>query len=140
MVARIRAVAPASFNCPSGWFRALRAAFGGALAAVLFAACTTYEYIPPTSDAGRQCVASCENARQVCIAGSHQTAATNKASCETRETNRLALCLAAARDQAARDQCSKGRNNCFAVADTYRCENSHRACFTTCGGQVIEKD
>lgn len=101
-------------------------------------ACTTFEFIPPNSDAGRQCVATCETALKTCEAGAKQAAATKEAACESRESNVLALCLALASDKPAKEKCTKARKTCFAVPESYRCAVDHRNCFRNCGGKVIE--
>ncbi len=37
--------------------------------ALLAGACTSYQYVPPASEAGRQCVTTCDTNRQICVAG-----------------------------------------------------------------------
>lgn len=104
----------------------------------LLSACTTYQYIPPTSDAGRQCVATCDISQQTCESGEKQTAANRESACETRESNNLAICLASAKDQGAKEKCNRSKKSCYNAPALYRCQESHRTCFTNCGGKVIE--
>lgn len=107
---------------------------------LLFSACTTYEYIPPASDSGRQCVATCEISKQTCESGEKQAAASRESACETRESNKLAICLATAKDQSAKEKCRRSKNSCFAGAATYKCEENYRRCFKNCGGKIVESD
>ena len=104
------------------------------------AGCASYDYIPPKTESGRQCVATCETAKQTCLASAKQTAATKEAACQSRESNRLAICLAIAKDQAAKEKCNIARAYCGQVSDESSCTQSHDRCFTNCGGRIVETD
>lgn len=105
---------------------------------LLLGACTSYRYIPPTTDAGRQCVVSCETNRQICISGKEQVAASQAQACELRRANQLNACLATAFTPQLRAQCGKKAPSCSSHASTGACDTSHRACYVQCGGQVVE--
>lgn len=107
--------------------------------ALMAGACTSYQYVPPASDAGRQCVATCDTNRQICIAGKEQAAASQNQACETRRAAQLAGCLAVALTPEARAYCHKVAPHCpSAYAGTGGCEEGYRACYVQCGGRVIE--
>jgi len=108
------------------------------LPAVLMVGCTSYRYIPPNTDAGRQCVTTCETNKQICITGKEQVAAAKEQACETRRTNQLATCLAIATNDKSREQCTKNRSYCSSYPSTYTCDSTYQACFVQCGGKVIE--
>ena len=82
-----------------------------ALLAIALAGCTTYDYVPPASEAGRQCLATCEVARQTCRAGVSQTGAQQAATTELARSNQLATCLAGATSADDRKACQRGANN-----------------------------
>ncbi|WP_296223964.1 hypothetical protein [Ralstonia sp. UBA689] len=106
--------------------------------ALFCTACTSYRYIPPQTAAGRQCVTTCETNKQICTAGKEQTAAVKTQACETRRATQLSSCLAlAGSDKGAREQCAKKSGYCSTYADTSACEESYRACYVQCGGQVV---
>lgn len=108
------------------------------LLATLLGGCASYQYIPPATESGRQCVATCETAKQTCSAGAKQVAASKEMACESRASNSVAICLATAKDQAAKEQCNKSRPYCGQVSGEAQCNTSYDRCFTTCGGQIVE--
>ncbi|MDF3882051.1 hypothetical protein ACU4GI_10445 [Cupriavidus basilensis] len=110
----------------------------GFLLAVLAAGCTSYKYVPPKSDAGRQCVTTCETNKQICITGKEQVAAVKEQACETRRANTLATCLATAANDKGKEQCTKRQAYCSSYASTHSCDSAYQACYIQCGGQVIE--
>lgn len=105
----------------------------------LVSACTSYQYVPPASEAGRQCVTTCDTNRQICIAGREQAAASQNQACETRRAVQLASCLATAFTPEARNYCNKVAPTCSSnFASTGACDDGYRACYVQCGGRVIE--
>lgn len=72
---------------------------------LLLAGCVSYDYVPPTTDAGRQCVATCEVATQTCAAGARQANATNNSSSQIARSTALAACLGTARNDHDRKKC-----------------------------------
>lgn len=107
--------------------------------ALLVSACTSLQYIPPASDAGKQCVTTCDTNRQICISGQQQLAAGQNQSCEIRRATQLATCLSMAGTPQARAYCEKTVPRCAgAFANTGNCETQYRSCYVQCGGQVIE--
>ena len=107
--------------------------------ALLAGACTSYQYVPPASEAGRQCVATCDTNRQICVAGKEQAAASQNQACETRRAVQLASCLATALTLEARNYCNKVAPRCSGnYASTSSCDDGYRACYVQCGGRVIE--
>ena len=107
--------------------------------ALLAGACTSYQYVPPASEAGRQCVTTCDTNRQICIAGKEQAAASQNQACETRRAVQLASCLATALTPEARNYCNKVAPRCSGnYASTGGCDDGYRACYVQCGGRVVE--
>ncbi|MEF2268003.1 hypothetical protein V3C40_14585 [Janthinobacterium sp. LS2A] len=106
--------------------------------AITLASCTSYRYIPPDSDAGRQCVTSCGTNQQICIAGKEQIAASQAQACEMRNTSTVSICLAVAKTDADRELCAKKRQYCSSSASTWQCDSDYRACYTQCGGRIEE--
>ncbi|UQV44516.1 hypothetical protein KIV45_22270 [Janthinobacterium lividum] len=109
--------------------------------AITLAGCTSYRFIPPDSDAGRQCVTSCGTNQQICIAGKEQVAAAQAQACEMRNVSTVSICLAVAKTDADRELCSKKRQYCSSSASgTWQCEADYRACYTQCGGRIEESE
>lgn len=106
--------------------------------ALLAGACTSYKYIPPASEAGRQCVVACATNQQICISGKEQLAASQMQICEMRRATYLSTCLSTAVTPQARDYCNRTVPHCSSSANTSACEAPYRACYMQCGGQVIE--
>lgn len=118
-----------------------------ALLAIALAGCTTYDYVPPASEAGRQCLATCEVARQTCRAGVSQTGAQQAATTELARSNQLVTCLAGATSADDRKACQRGANNGVLLntqqhsqpIGELQCSSTYDQCFTNCGGQIIER-
>jgi hypothetical protein len=108
------------------------------LAMLALAGCTTYSYIPPTSDAGRQCVMTCATTREVCVSAAEQLAATQRQTCEARASSKLTNCLLAANNEAEKKACAGRREYCSDYANTGRCNADYDRCFVMCGGQIVE--
>ena len=107
--------------------------------ALMASACTSYKYIPPATEAGRQCVTTCETNQQICISGKEQVAASQTQACEMRRTMQLSNCMVNALTPQARAYCNKSVPACTSsFANTGDCTNRYRACYVQCGGQVIE--
>lgn len=106
---------------------------------LLVSACTSYQYVPPPTEAGRQCVTSCDTNRQICIAGKEQAAASQSQGCEMRRAVQLSNCLSVALTPQARAYCNKVAPHCTgSTANTGACDSGYRACYVQCGGRVIE--
>lgn len=117
---------------------ALRQVLTAAALLLTLSACTTYEYLPPTTDAGRACASQCEQPRESCISSAQDRAEAKAKECRQTRTFTLALCLAGASDKAQKDKCHERSPACIAVPLTESCEASFRRCYTSCGGRVIE--
>lgn len=103
-------------------------------------ACTTYEYVPPSTAAGRACAAQCEQPRASCVSSAQDRAEAEAKDCRQTRTFTLALCLAGANDKAQKEKCHERAPVCVAIPLTESCEAGFRRCYTTCGGKVIEVD
>ena len=121
-------------------FSAFRHALMAVPMLLALGACTTYEYVPPSSDAGRACAAQCEQPRQSCIASAQDRAEAGAKECRQTRAFTLALCLAGANDKAQKEKCHERAPACVAIPMTESCEASFRRCYTSCGGRVIEVD
>ena len=96
---------------------------------------------------GRQCLATCEVARQTCRAGVSQTGAQQAATTELARSNQLATCLAGATSADDRKACQRGANNGVLLntqqhsqpIGELQCSSTYDQCFTNCGGQIIER-
>lgn len=109
-----------------------------AMTLLLLSACSTvrYEYYPPTTDGGRQCVAQCSVAREICVGNENQRALNDRQSCEQRNRWNYQNCIRRASDKDDARSCARFQNACWASANTYRCDENYRACFVSCGGHV----
>lgn len=116
-----------------------------ALSMLLFG-CSTFEYIPPDTDAGRQCLATCEVATQTCQAGDRQAKALQGAMCESQKSNELTNCLKDAKTKDKREDCKDraaakcgfGNSMQYSYGNGSNCSVTYDRCFQTCGGQIIE--
>lgn len=112
-----------------------------AIVAPMLVACgTTYEYVPPKTDQGRQCAAQCGAAQETCRSSATAQADRNEARCERESSNDYTTCLIIATTTEQKAACGKKRRYCGHYADTSTCEKAYRNCFVTCGGQVIERE
>ena len=106
---------------------------------ILFlSACSSvrYEYYPPTTDGGRQCVAQCSIAREVCVGNENQRAANDRQVCEQQNRWNYQNCVRRAKDKVVARSCSSYQSNCWASPNTYRCNENYRSCFVACGGHI----
>ncbi len=95
-----------------------------------------YEYYPPTTDGGRQCVAQCSIAREVCVGNENQRALNDRQSCEQRNRWNYQNCVRRANDKNDAKSCAGLQSSCWASANTYRCDENYRSCFVSCGGHI----
>lgn len=119
-----------------------RRCFTLVLLLLLLNACSTFDYVPPTTDAGKQCVATCEVASQTCHAGELQASSMQRSMCESNKTSQLALCLSDAKTDDKRKDCRQQAKSECAYSVPYgvgSCSASYDRCFTTCGGKIIER-
>lgn len=112
----------------------------GCLSLILVqAACVNYQYIPPATVAGQQCVAACDAPQQACIVAARQRTYNEVRSCQMERSYRLNLCLANAGSDAERQDCARTADrSCQRATDTSACGNQYRQCYSACGGQVVE--
>ena len=116
-----------------------------ALLAIALAGCTTYDYVPPASEAGSawppaRSPGNLPRRRQPDrrAAGGHDGAA---------RSNQLATCLAGATSADDRKACQRGANNGVLLntqqhsqlIGELQCSSTYDQCFTNCGGQIIER-
>lgn len=114
---------------------------------LLLAACSTFDYIPPATDAGKQCVATCEVASQTCQAGVRQAKALQNAMCESQKSNELTNCLSDAKSREQRKDCKEratskcgfGNSMHLGFGGGNDCSGTYDRCFTNCGGEIIER-
>ena len=95
-----------------------------------------YEYHPPSTDGGRQCVAQCSIAREVCVGNENQRAANERQVCEQQNRWNYQNCIRRAKDKDDARSCSRYQNSCWASPNTYRCDENYRSCFVSCGGHI----
>ena len=105
---------------------------------LFLSACSTvrYEYSPPTTDGGRQCIAQCSIAREICVGNENQRALNDRQSCEQRNRWNYQNCVRRANDKNDANSCAGLQSSCWASANTYRCDENYRACFVSCGGHI----
>jgi|LauGreSuBDMM15SN_2_FD.fasta_scaffold92452_2 hypothetical protein len=111
----------------------------GLVLCILFlSACSSvrYEYYPPTTDGGRQCIAQCSIAREVCAGNENQRAANDRQVCEQQNRWNYQNCIRRANDKDGARSCSRYQNSCWASPNTYRCDENYRSCFVACGGHI----
>ncbi len=107
------------------------------IAAFFFlSACVTsqnYLYVPPQSAEGRQCVESCKQAQDACIAQEEKILA----DCEKRYRfdQRLYGDCSYAHGSAIEATCISPQ--VCAPPNTIKCKNDFNACYAACGGEVI---
>ncbi len=108
------------------------------LLTVALSACTfvRYEYHPPASEAGRQCVVQCSGVREMCIGNENQRAQNDRIACEQRNHWNYQNCMRRADDKDDAKACSRAQTSCWANANTYRCDEGYRSCYVSCGGRV----
>lgn len=125
------------FDAISAAMRVARVLLTLAVAGTL-CACTFvhYEYYPPASDAGRQCVVQCAGVREMCIGNENQRAQNDRYACEQRNHWNYQNCMRRADDKNDAKACSRSQMSCWANANTFRCDENYRGCYVSCGGRV----
>lgn len=105
---------------------------------LLLSACSTvrYDYYPPTTEGGRQCVAQCSIGREICIGNENQRVANDRLACEQRHQWNYQNCIRRASNKDEARSCARLQSNCWASTNTYRCDENYRACFVSCGGHI----
>ncbi|KAB8173324.1 hypothetical protein FKV24_014295 [Lysobacter maris] len=127
----------------SGRRQAVRTLWIAAVAVpcLLAAGCVSYDYLPPGSDAGRQCIATCATAKQTCEAGKAQTTAMERNTCQMSENNRLTQCLTGAGDDKAKKKCRENARDCsYVFASGFSCSTDYDRCYTDCGGLIVPRE
>jgi len=116
-----------------------------AMMLVLLIGCETvhYNFIPPVTTEGKQCVVQCASIREMCTANENQLAAYKQQSCDEREDHKYYVCMkSTTHNKDLQAKCDKKRNYCSQYPDTARCNQEYNQCFSNCGGTVqtiIEK-
>lgn len=111
----------------------------------LVCACETvrYEYTPPATVEGKQCVVQCASVREMCRGNENQRAAYKEQSCEQRSDANYYVCMNSTRhNKELQAQCMKKREYCSEYPDVSHCNDEYNQCFSVCGGSVqriIEK-
>jgi len=109
---------------------------GALLAALLLSACVTtrYEYVAPATEHGRACAMQCSTTREFCQQNEMNRAQYEQQACEQRSDFQYRECRYHARSEDEAKRCF--RQHCFNNANTWRCDENYRQCFTGCGGTV----
>jgi len=95
-----------------------------------------YEYYPPASDSGRQCVVQCAAVREMCVSNENYRAQNDRAACEQRNNWNYQQCMRRADTKDEAKSCSRTQQMCWSNANTYRCEENYRSCYVNCGGRI----
>lgn len=101
---------------------------------------TTYEFVPPTTEAGRLCVTQCAAVRESCVANAQAQANREFERCERASDQEFTRCLILADTKEKKAACDKRRRYCGEFVNDEPCEERYRSCFQVCGGRVIEKE
>ncbi|WP_145985542.1 hypothetical protein [Marilutibacter maris] len=106
------------------------------------AACTTYDYLPPVSDAGRECAAICTHAKQVCEAGKAEAEAVARSDCQAGSDYLLSECLADAEDDDEKGACRLQARDCSVPYPPVGldCRPDFDRCYTDCGGRIVPRE
>lgn len=111
----------------------------------LVTACETvrYEYTPPSTSDGKQCVVLCASVREMCRSNENQRAAYKEQSCEQRSDAAYYVCMNTTRhNKELQAKCSERREYCSEYPDVSHCNDEYNQCFSNCGGfvrKIIEK-
>ena len=133
---------------------------------LLATACTTqYHYIPPSSQAGIQCVSQCQQRQHECKQGAnlradaeHRACLNTVASdyqacqqlshsryhaCQSRSEAEYSACLKYSdnRSECRREPCSQthcARKQCYHAPQYGSCQTDFNQCFQQCGGRLQE--
>lgn len=109
-----------------------------ALLGLVLAGCSfvRYEYHPPASEAGRQCIVQCAAVREMCISNENNRAQNDRIACEQRNRWNYQQCMRRADDKDDAKACARAQPTCWANANTFRCEENYRSCYVNCGGKI----
>ena len=112
---------------------------------LMLSACETvrYEYTPPATSDGKQCVVQCASVREMCRSNENQRAAYKQQSCEQRSDAAYYVCMSTTtHNKELQAKCSEKRDYYSEYADIAHCNDEYNQCFSTCGGtvqKIIEK-
>ena len=73
---------------------------------------TTYEFVPPTTEAGRLCVTQCAAVRESCVANAQAQANREFERCERASDQEFSRCLILADTKEKKAACDKRRRYC----------------------------
>ena len=96
---------------------------------------THYDFTLPRSRIGRLCTAQCGTTREICRSNAENRAMHGYNQCEIEAQQEYYRCLNASTDPKQRSLCFL--RQCYAHADSSRCDAEFRTCYSACGGQVI---
>jgi hypothetical protein len=96
---------------------------------------TRYRYVPPENMDGKNCITRCASINEHCYSSAENRAARERESCEQNAAIRYAACIASAKTDAARNNCSTS-TSCNQQAHTKRCDSEYDHCYRTCGGAI----
>lgn len=99
-------------------------------------AVTRYDYVPPSGEAGQQCIASCASARENCQANEYQRAQWAQEMCQRRNWGTYRFCVMGAFSRREAQACERFLGPCWGHDNTWRCDEDFRACYVACGGRV----
>ncbi len=110
----------------------------GAIFSLILAGCSfiRYEYHPPATEAGRQCVVQCSAIREMCISNENNRAQNERAACEQRNHWNYQQCMRRADDKDDAKACARAQPMCWGNANIFRCEENYRSCYVNCGGKI----
>lgn len=110
------------------------------LCLLLLSACATtrYEYVPPSTEAGMQCIARCNTQRETCVVDEQQRAMFERDACERRNWWNYRFCMMGAFSRRDAWFCENNLRTCWTYDYSWRCEGSYRQCYSACGGRVIK--
>lgn len=99
-----------------------------------------YDYLPPASEQGKQCVVQCASVREECRRNENERVQFEKRACERRVESDFRACLSAANNKDQEKKCRERRDrvSCSVSDNLGRCDDEYKLCFSHCGG-VINK-
>jgi len=100
--------------------------------------CTTYsyQYIAPTTEAGKTCATQCMTTKQVCYNATVQQAQNNVNICHQQNSFSYQACVSRAQSHDDVKKCNPNPQYCQGTPNYWQCDESYRQCFSTCGGTV----
>ena len=104
----------------------------------LLISCTTYryEYIAPTTEAGKMCAMQCMSTKQMCYNSMGFQTQNNATMCHQQNSMSYQNCVARAQNHDDVKKCNPNPQYCPTNPNYYQCDESYRQCFATCGGTV----